>query len=46
MGQILHTLRFALVDKAGRVRAYYDGTDPELNQKVVPGVTRLLREEG
>ncbi len=43
-GQILHTLRFALVDKSGRVRGYFDGTDPALSERIVPAVARLLGE--
>ena len=33
--QISHSLKFVLVDRAGQVRAYYDGTDPELVDKVI-----------
>jgi len=43
-GQILHTLRFALVDKVGQVRGYYDGTDPGLTEELVPALRRLLSE--
>jgi len=42
--QIMHSLRFALVDRKGQVRAYYDGTDPELAEKLLPDVKALLRE--
>lgn len=43
-GQILHTLRFALVDREGRVRGYYDGTDPSLSEKLGSAVRQLLSE--
>ena len=42
--QIMHSLRFALVDRKGQVRAYYDGTDPELADKLLPDVKALLKE--
>lgn len=43
-GQILHSLRFALVDRAGQVRGYYNGDDPESLRRLLPDVDRLLRE--
>lgn len=43
-GQILHSLRFALVDRAGRVRGYYNGDDPESLRRLLPDIDRLLRE--
>jgi len=43
--QIMHSLRFALVDQSGTVRAYYDGTDPNVAGKVLPDVGALLREK-
>ncbi len=42
--QIMHSLRFALVDRQGRVRAYYDGTDPGLAKKLLPDMKMLLKE--
>ena len=42
--QIMHSLRFALVDRKGRVRAYYDGTDPGLPRKLLPELRMLLKE--
>jgi protein SCO1/2 len=42
--QIMHSLRFALVDKKGRVRAYFDGTDPGLPKKLLPELRMLLKE--
>ena len=44
--QMIHSVRFALVDGEGRVRSYYDGTDPELAQNILPDVRALLREDG
>ena len=43
-GQILHSLRFALVDTRGRLRRYYDGTDPQLGDRLLPDVKRLAEE--
>lgn len=42
--QIMHSLRFALVDRKGRVRAYYDGTDPGMAKKLLPDLRMLLKE--
>ncbi len=42
--QIMHSLRFALVDRKGRVRSYYDGTDPGLLEKLLPELKMLLKE--
>ena len=42
--QILHSLRFALVDVRGRLRGYYDGTDPQLGDRMLPDVKRLTEE--
>ena len=42
--QIMHSLRFALVDRRGRVRAYYDGTDSGLAKKLLPDLKMLLKE--
>ena len=44
--EMIHSVRFALVDGEGRVRSYYDGMDSELAQKILPDVRALLREEG
>jgi protein SCO1/2 len=43
-GQVIHSLRFTLVDRAGRVRGYYNGDDPESLRRLLPDVDRLLRE--
>lgn len=44
-GQILHSLRFALVDREGRVRGYYNGDDPQSLRGLLPDVDRLLKEQ-
>jgi protein SCO1/2 len=43
--QILHSLRFALVDARGQVRGYFDGDDPQSLRGLLPAVDRLLREK-
>ena len=43
--QIMHSLRFALVDRKGQVRAYYTGSDSDLADRLVPDVKRLLQEK-
>jgi cytochrome oxidase Cu insertion factor (SCO1/SenC/PrrC family) len=43
-GTITHSVRFVLVDKAGGIRGYYDGTEAGLPDKLVP-LIRVLREE-
>jgi protein SCO1/2 len=40
----LHSERFVLVDKKGRVRAYYDGTDTNSIPQIVSAAKRLMRE--
>ena len=42
--QIVHTLKLALVDRKGQIRAYYVGTEPELEAELIPDVRRLLAE--
>jgi cytochrome oxidase Cu insertion factor (SCO1/SenC/PrrC family) len=42
---IIHSQKLVLVDGTGRIRGYYDGTDPEIVQKVVFAVGALLREQ-
>jgi protein SCO1/2 len=42
---ILHSQRFVLVDGAGRIRGYYDGTGMEVVQQLVADVRALLREK-
>jgi cytochrome oxidase Cu insertion factor (SCO1/SenC/PrrC family) len=45
MNPILHSERFALVDKKGRIRAFYTGTEPESKGKLLTDIGDLLREE-
>jgi len=40
----IHTENFVLVDKEGRIRGYYDGTDREAMEKLKADVT-ILKEE-
>jgi protein SCO1/2 len=41
---IIHSTRFALVDRQGFVRGYYDGLDPEAAERLVADVRKLLGE--
>lgn len=43
-GQVMHSIRLALVDQKGRVRGYYDGIDPDVADKLVPAVKALLKQ--
>ena len=43
-GMPTHSTRFMIVDDQGIVRAYYDGNDPEVVQKILTDVGDLLRE--
>ena len=40
----LHSEKFVLVDKQGRVRAYFDGTDTNSIPQIIPAAKALLRE--
>lgn len=40
--EVLHSGRFVLIDRRGRIRAYYDGTGVDL-ERIVRDVHRLLR---
>lgn len=42
---MLHTTRFVLVDRAARVRGYYDSGDKESLQKILRDARKLLREK-
>ena len=42
---IIHSIRFVLVDRQGRIRAYYDGTEPESGAQIMRDVRKLLAEE-
>lgn len=41
---LLHSSRFAVADKNGIIRAYYDATDGNVPEEVVKAVTSLLKE--
>lgn len=41
---IIHSTKFVLVDKQGRIRGYYDGTEEESVKRLIEDM-RLLREE-
>ncbi|RMH03663.1 MAG: SCO family protein [Planctomycetota bacterium] len=43
-GNILHSSRFVLVDRRGRVRGYYDGLDEAVRPRLDRAVRRLLAE--
>jgi len=43
-GHILHSSRFVLVDRRGRVRGYYDGLDEELRPRMDRAIRQLLAE--
>jgi protein SCO1/2 len=40
---IFHSSYFTLVDKQGRIRGYYDSTDPKNITKVISDLTQLLK---
>jgi protein SCO1/2 len=44
-GQITHTTRLILVDKAGTVRGFYEGTDAARIEQLVRDIRRLLDEK-
>lgn len=41
----IHSTRFALVDRHGRVRAFFDGEDAQTPQKAAETVQKLLKEK-
>jgi protein SCO1 len=43
-GTITHSVRFVLVDREGRIRAYYDGSRSDLAKQLLPEIQALLRE--
>ena len=44
-GKMLHSTKVALIDGQGRVRAYYNGTEPDLLARVLPDVGSVLQEQ-
>jgi protein SCO1 len=43
-GTITHSTRFVLVDREGRIRAYYDGSGEDIVEQLLPDMQALLRE--
>lgn len=41
---VIHSTKLALVDRAGNIRAYYDGADDTNTKQILYDVRRLLRE--
>jgi protein SCO1/2 len=41
---IIHSTRFALVDRQGLVRGFYDGVDPKATERLLDDVRKLLGE--
>jgi protein SCO1/2 len=44
-GQLDHSTRFALVDRRGRIRAFYDTTEPGAIKRIIRDAGRLLEEK-
>lgn len=42
---IIHSNRFVLVDRAGRIRKYYDGTAENINQEILRDLKALFEEK-
>jgi len=42
---IIHSNRFVLVDRQGRIRGYYDGTDEESVKSLLNDLKKLYRED-
>ncbi|MBI1930642.1 hypothetical protein HYR99_41150, partial [Candidatus Poribacteria bacterium] len=43
--EILHSARFALVDRHGQIRGYYDSQNQAALQKLRRGIKALLRQQ-
>lgn len=43
-GIITHSVKFVLIDGAGRIRGYYSGEEADVAEKILPGIDRLLAE--
>jgi protein SCO1/2 len=41
----IHSDKFALVDRRGVVRAYYDGLDSEVPQRILAGIKQVQAEK-
>lgn len=44
-GPIVHSTRFVLIDRMGRMRGYYDSTDPESMHELLAGIGQVLKEK-
>jgi protein SCO1 len=44
--QVIHSTHFSVIDKQGRMRATFDGTDPASRRKILEVIDALLRETG
>lgn len=44
-GEILHSTTFSLVDRAGSIRGYYDGDDPQAHNRLLLDIGNLMREK-
>ena len=42
---VIHSQKFTLVDPQGRIRGYYDATEPEELHRLLADVARLGRSE-
>ncbi len=42
--EIDHSTHFALIDRAGRIRGYYDGMSSSVEKKLLPAIVALLDE--
>lgn len=45
IGPIAHSIKFALVDRQGRIRGYYDGTDAASVEKLLQAIRQLHEGE-
>jgi cytochrome oxidase Cu insertion factor (SCO1/SenC/PrrC family) len=43
-GIITHSTRIVLVDRKGRIRGYYHGTESDLEEKILPAIEELVKE--
>jgi cytochrome oxidase Cu insertion factor (SCO1/SenC/PrrC family) len=41
---IIHSTYFVLIDRVGRIRAFYDGLDPESKPRILGAIDALLQE--
>lgn len=44
-GLIVHSTRFVLIDRLGRIRGYFDSTDSESMHGLLAGIGRVLKEK-